>query len=80
MPMTELESLAARLEEALDALEAGHGAWGSPEDAGAEVAALRRENDALREKVAALEAAREDDLAQLDKLIAQLKPLVEEAL
>jgi len=32
----------------------------------------------LREKFSALEAAREKDLAELDDLVAELKPLVEE--
>ena len=41
--------------------------------------ALQRENSELRRQLAELGAMREKDVATLDDLIAQLKPLIEEA-
>ncbi|MEM8788176.1 MAG: hypothetical protein AAGE76_07930 [Pseudomonadota bacterium] len=74
--MSDLKSLSARVDAALSVLEAG-GAGGG--DAPARIAALEAENRALTEKLAALDSARESDLAQLDDLIAQLRPLIDEA-
>ena len=74
--MTELETLSRRLDAALGALETG--AAGG-ERAARDMAELRAQNAKLHEDLARLNAAREQDLAQLDELISQLKPLVEEA-
>ena len=75
--MTELKTLEARLDAALSALEK---AAASGDGGGASrIAALEAENRALEDQLAALTEEREKDLAQLDQLIAQLRPLIEEA-
>lgn len=71
--MSDLQNLASRLDAALRQLETARGS------AGQNTSALVAENQALSQKLAAVQSEREKDLAQLDKLIAQLKPLVEEA-
>ena len=82
--MSELKDLEARLNVALERLEAGLDSGGGA--SGAELAkaqdrlaALEAENRALSADLDALRSARDADLAQLDGLIAQLRPLVEEA-
>lgn len=79
----ELRELQRRMNAALEQLEkeASDRAQGSAGEAGAsaEIAQLQSQNKALSEKLAKLSADRERDLAQLDQLIAQLKPLIEEA-
>jgi hypothetical protein len=83
--MTDLKTLEARLDAALTALEtaaaAGSGAAGddSGAEAAARIAALEAENRELQDRLAAVTEEREKDLAQLDALIAQLRPLIEEA-
>jgi len=75
--MSDLNVLQKRLEEALAILEAagpGNGAETSDR-----IAALEAENTRLAEDLATLEQERSKDLAQLDTLISQLRPLIEEA-
>jgi len=74
--MDELRALEARLDEALSVLERSSSAPGA-EDAG-RIAELEAENRALSERLEQVTSEREKDLAQLDTLIAQLRPLIEE--
>ena len=77
--MDEVKELEARLTAALDALERKLAETGEPAGDGPDPTALQAENERLQQELADLTEERERDLAQLDQLIAQLKPLVEEA-
>jgi hypothetical protein len=77
--MHEVKQLEARLGAALDALERKLAAAAKPADDGPDLAELQAENARLQQELADLTEERERDLAQLDQLIAQLRPLVEEA-
>jgi SMC interacting uncharacterized protein involved in chromosome segregation len=77
--MDEVKELEARLSAALDALERKLAEAAQPAGDGPDLDALRDENERLQQELADLNDERERDLAQLDQLIAQLKPLVEEA-
>lgn len=79
--MTDLKSLEARLDAALTALEKAAAPRAAPDSGApaARIAELEAENRALEERLAAVTDEREKDLAQLDALIAQLRPLIEEA-
>ena len=70
--MSELRDLQDRLESALGRLERA----GRP--GGGRVAELEAENAALAAELERLNAARQKDLAELDTLISQIRPLVEE--
>lgn len=77
--MSDPEELSERLNRALDALAAkAEAAAGAPADQSDRVAELEAENRDLRQRLESLHAAREQDLAELDQLLAQLKPLIEE--
>lgn len=78
--MSDLKSLEARLEAAFEHLEARLAAP-APQAAGepGDLARLQAENSALSEQVSVLTRKRDEDLAQLDTLLAQLRPLIEEA-
>lgn len=73
--MSDLKSLEARLDAALERISAATPAGGESADA----AKLAAENQALADKLDALNAQRNQDLAQLDELLGQLRPLIEEA-
>ncbi len=74
--MDELRALEARLDEALSVLERSSSA---PEAEDPDrIAELEAENRALSERLEQITKEREKDLAQLDTLIAQLRPLIEE--
>jgi len=77
--MDEVKELEARLAAALDALERKLSEAAKPTGDGPDLADLQAENERLQQELADLNDERERDLAQLDQLIAQLKPLVEEA-
>ena len=74
--MDELRALETRLEKALSVLEQSPGATGAG-NAG-RLAELEAENRALSERLEQVTGEREKDLAQLDTLIARLRPLIEE--
>ncbi|MSU89023.1 hypothetical protein GE300_05205 [Rhodobacteraceae bacterium 2CG4] len=74
--MDELRALETRLEKALSVLEQADGATGAG-NAG-RLAELEAENRALSERLEQVTGEREKDLAQLDTLIARLRPLIEE--
>jgi len=82
--MTEPDRLDARIASAItrlrDALDARDAATPDPaaEALQARVAELEAENAALGEELERLRAKRDKDVAALDELIAQLKPLIEE--
>lgn len=78
--MEELRALEARLEQALTVLEQSEGAGAGGDNASAgRIAELEAENRALGERLDKMSAEREKDLKQLDTLIAQLRPLIEES-
>ena len=78
--MEDVQALADRLSSALDRLEGRLVQGPVAEEGGAErLASLEAENQGLRDRLDALTAERERDLAQLDELIARLRPLIEEA-
>ena len=82
--MNEIEALEARIEAATSRIAAAIAAKAEArqEQAGADPVALRRlerVNVALRAQLKDMELKREADLAQLDGLISELRPLVEEA-
>ncbi len=77
--MDDVKELEARLTAALDVLERKLAETGENSGGDGDVDALRAENERLQQELADLTEERERDLAQLDQLIAQLKPLVEEA-
>lgn len=78
--MTELEILAARLDQALTKLEQSPAAEPAPGDGNSDaMIALQVENERLNKELSDLKRARVKDLAELDTLIAQLRPLVEES-
>lgn len=65
--MNELKTLEDRLKSASDRISAAISDCGSAPDETAE----------LREKLARLSAQRQDDLADLDELLNQLRPMME---
>ncbi len=78
--MSEIEDLEGRIARAMGRIEAALAAQKPAE--GADPVALRRlerVNVALRSQLKDMELKREADIAQLDGLIAELRPLVEEA-
>ncbi|MEM9431866.1 MAG: hypothetical protein AAGA32_20665 [Pseudomonadota bacterium] len=80
--MRDLEALEARLEAATGRIVAALTALAERRadgGASADQDALAYENARLTEALAKLEAERARDVAEIDTLIAQLKPLVEEA-
>ncbi len=77
--MNEVNELEARLAAALDTLERKQSEAAKPAGGGPDLAALEAENERLQQELADLTEERERDLAQVDQLIAQLRPLVEEA-
>lgn len=78
--MSDLKRLEARLDAALQHLAASARPPSSSQAADTyALTQLQDENSALTEKLAALSAQRDQDLAQLDELLAQLRPLIEEA-
>ena len=81
--MSDLNGLEARLDAAFSTIEKrllnGGGGEAGLADALARIAELEAENRDLSDSLDALNAERAKDLAQLDTLIAQLRPLVEEA-
>ncbi len=68
----------ARLRTAVSARDAAAVPDPDTADLKAKVAALEAENASLLEDMARLRAKRDKDVAALDELIAQLKPLIEE--
>jgi hypothetical protein len=80
--MTQFSQLEAMLAEALDRLRAAVTARGAaPSDDRSlrdRVAALEAERAALADELERLRVKRDKDVAALDDLIAQLKPLIEE--
>jgi hypothetical protein len=80
--MTQFSQLEAMLAEALDRLRAAVTARGAaPSDDRSlrdRVAALEAEKAALADELERLRVKRDKDVAALDDLIAQLKPLIEE--
>jgi hypothetical protein len=82
--MNQIDEFETQIASALDRLRAvliggGKGAGGG--DAGAlraRVSELEGEKVALRQELERLRAKRDKDVAALDELIAQLKPLIEE--
>ncbi len=78
--MSDLKRLEAGLDAALQHLAASAKPPSIPPTADtAALTQLQDENRALTEKLATLKAQRDQDLAQLDELLAQLRPLIEEA-
>ncbi len=76
--MDDINDLAERLHAALARIEAVARA-ADPGDANmAEFNKLRAENETLQKNLEAFRQQRDSDVAQLDTLISQLKPLVEE--
>jgi hypothetical protein len=83
--MTETNDLDARIAAAIGrirvALDARDAALAPDPDTAAfsgRIAALEAENAELAEELERLRAKRDKDVAALDELIAQLKPLIEE--
>jgi predicted phage gp36 major capsid-like protein len=79
--MTETTSLDGRVAAAVTRLRAAldaRGAAGAPEALRARVRELEAANAELRGELERLQAKRDKDVAALDELIAQLKPLIEE--
>lgn len=68
----------ARLRAALDLRAAVGASDGGAEALQARVRALEAENAELQDELERLRAKRDKDVAALDELIAQLKPLIEE--
>lgn len=77
--MKELRALEERLEHALGLLEQTPATGGGGDGAADRIAELEAENRNLCERLDKMSAEREKDLAQLDTLIAQLRPLIEES-
>ncbi|MEO0386478.1 MAG: hypothetical protein AAF281_02970 [Pseudomonadota bacterium] len=79
--MSDLRDLEARLDAATARIVAALTALSERRDTAAgdaDVAALKAENADLAGALEALRAERARDVAEIDTLIAQLKPLVEE--
>lgn len=83
--MTQITDLDSRLADALDrlraALDARDAAAAPPPDEAElhrRIAALEAENAALARELEQLRDKRDKDVAALDELITQLKPLIEE--
>ena len=66
--MSDLKKLQARIDSALTRLEG----------AARDLVTLEKENAQLRESLEAARSARQSDLEELDRLLEQLKPLIEE--
>jgi len=82
--MSDLNSLEARLDAAFEVIEArlASGSAGDGDgmaEARARISDLEQENRDLANTLETLNSERAKDLEQLDKLISQLRPLVEEA-
>ena len=73
-----IASAIARIRAALDARDAARGADADGAGTAARIEALEAENAELVEEFERLRAKRDKDVAALDELIAQLKPLIEE--
>ena len=78
--ISQLDDLFAEALERLRAAVGGAGPATSPDESAlrSRVAALESENAALVDELERLRAKRDKDVAALDDLIAQLKPLIEE--
>ena len=83
--MTQTDQLDARIANAierlrgvLDARDAAALPDPATDELKARIATLEAENAALEEELERLRAKRDKDVAALDELIAQLKPLIEE--
>lgn len=80
--MSELSALEARLEAALaaiqEALVSSPAAVTDGDANDGQIAALQAENARLGEKLDALRSKRQQDIADLDALLKQLEPLIEE--
>lgn len=82
--MSQISQIEARMDAALEAVRKrlGSGGGSAPamtDDAlAARVAALEAENAALLDEMERLREKRDKDVAALDELISQLKPLIEE--
>lgn len=80
--MSQIEDIETRMTRALEALRARLGDGGAPAsadgDTAARLAALETENARLLRDMERLRAKRDKDVAALDELISQLKPLIEE--
>ncbi|MGE4611213.1 MAG: hypothetical protein AAED33_07455 [Paracoccaceae bacterium] len=72
--MNELKTLEDRLKSATDRISATLSSAGGAE---IDLANLRDENARLQEKLAGLKKQRESDLAEVDSLIEQLRPLMD---
>lgn len=75
--MRDLASIEDRLEKAIGRIEDAfrNARRGDPDS---DVSALAAENAAMQKELEKLRKQRDDDVEQLDKLIAQLGPLVDE--
>lgn len=79
--MSQLSDLQIQLGEALDRLRAtvtGKPVSGDTTDLEERIAALEHERVALNDELERLRDKRDKDVAALDELISQLKPLIEE--
>jgi predicted nucleic acid-binding Zn-ribbon protein len=82
--MSQITQLEAQLAEALDglrsAISAASAAAAQPDTRALNdrIAALQKENAELADELERLRVKRDKDVAALDDLIAQLKPLIEE--
>lgn len=68
----------SRLREALDARDAAIEAEAAGPDPRERIAALEADNAGLADELGRLQVKRDKDVAALDDLIAQLKPLIQE--
>jgi len=75
--MTSLD-MTNRIDAALDRIRSGIAAAGAVPKDGA-LQALSEENASLQGQLSELKTQRDNDLAELDGLVAQLKPLIGEA-
>lgn len=73
-----IASAIVRLRTSLDAREAAAAPDPEAETLRTRIATLEAENAALDEELERLRAKRDKDVAALDELLAQLKPLIEE--
>ena len=75
--MRDLASIEERLEKALGRIEDAfrNARRGEPDN---DISALAAENASMQKELDKLRKQRDDDVGQLDKLIAQLGPLVDE--
>ncbi|WP_316014539.1 hypothetical protein [Roseobacter sp. HKCCA0434] len=77
--MNRVEELEARIATALTRIEAAIAAKGAGGGDPVALRRLERVNTALRGQLKDMERKREADIAHLDGLISELRPLVEEA-